>query len=130
MTAGSSRSQPSSESVAVWSTNRRPSIGSSSHHRAVRIRRMWPWANTATSPSAARARSITRSTRTGRLLEGLAAGAGMGPDGPAGHRLADRRGGDALVGAVVELAEVVVDLGLVGQADELAGVACPLQRAR
>ena len=43
-------SQPSTLSVAVPSTRRAPSAGSSSSQRAAITRSMWPWPKTATSP--------------------------------------------------------------------------------
>ena len=58
---------------------------------------------------APRRRRARTSARSLHLLRGLAAGRGVVPHRPAGHRLADLGGGEALVLAVVPLDEPLVD---------------------
>ena len=109
-------------SVRVSSANSRPSAAGSPSHRAMSTRRMCPWLNSATAPSAATAccdhgvgprphlRSRSRRRGTAR------------PDRPARDGLADLRGRDALVVAVVPLAQVVVDLGVGTETGEIDAV--------
>ncbi len=98
--------------VAVLRTKWRPSVTSSSSQRAVRARRAWEWPKTRTSPSYGGDPGVDAVQAGGDLGGGFAVGYRVGPDRPAGHGLADLRGGDALVVAVVPLDQVVVDLGV------------------
>ena len=131
MTAGSSCSQPSADRVAVWSTKRRPSTGSSSHHRAVEDPQdvaVGEHGDVAVGGPRPGDHPVGAAPR--RRPRVSPSGAGVGPDRPARHGPADLGGGEALVVAVVELAEVVVDLGpLAVRPASSTGVAGPLQRA-
>jgi hypothetical protein len=59
----------------------------------------------------------------GDLREGFAAGARVSEDVPAGNFFANLFGGEALILAVIEFAEVVLDLGAFAKAGEFAGLA-------
>ena len=64
------------------------------------------------------------------LLQRLAAGDARRATRPSRGALADLLGGEALVVAVVALAQVLVDLGAVAEPGQLGGLAGALQRAR
>ena len=87
------------------------------------MRRRCPCANSATSPSAASARAITRSARTPTSSTVSPPGEPCVRHGPARHALADLRRGQPLVVAVVDLDQVLVDLDDVAQPGQLGGVA-------
>jgi hypothetical protein len=81
---------------------------------------MCPCANSATSPSTARDRAISRSTLAPTLRR-LAARASVPEDQPAGHNLVDLLGRQSLVLAVVPLGQIGVDDRLSAEARQFAG---------
>ena len=99
-----------------------PSVAGSPTQRAMSTREKWPCPTSTTSPrSSTAAASASTPSAAGRdLLGGLPARARVRPDRPARVGLADLRGGEALVVAVVPLDEPVVD-AVDGQPGELGG---------
>ena len=98
-------SWPSTPIAAGREQEQRAVDGSRPSQRAVSTRSMWPWEKTSTSPSAGSAASTRVSARADSAAR-LAAGAAVAPEVPAGPALANLRGGQALVVAVVPLAQL------------------------
>ena len=109
VTTGCSRSHPSSLSRPGPGRRSRPTVGSRPIHRAASTRRTWEWATQATSPSTARTRSMTRSTRPPTSAAVSPPGAPSSKRSQPGPLLPDLGRGEALVGAVVPLGQVRVD---------------------
>ena len=99
---------------------RRPAARSSGRPST---RSTWPCANSATSPPGSSARAITRSARSPTWSGRLAARRAVAPDAPARALLADLGRGPALVVAVVELAQVGLDLRALAEPGQLARLA-------
>ena len=111
------------------SASRAPPAAASSSQRAASTRKMWPWAKASASPSAPR-EPRQHAVRAGAHLSRLlAARAAVPPQVPAGWSLTDLRRGQALVVAVVPLAQVLADLRPIAESGQLAGLARPPQRA-
>ena len=125
---GARARSPAPTRSTVSSLKNRPTSAGCSTQRAVSTRSEWPWAKTRVR-SCSRARATTRSRRAETSSAVSPPGDGVRPDRPAGHVLADLRGGHALVVAVGPLDEVVVDRG-VGEAGQLGRTTRALPRAR
>ena len=109
------------------SADRRPR--GSPIQRAASTRSTCPCANSAVSPSTARDRAITRSTRAPTCSGASPPGHPSRKINQPGATLLDLLGRQSLVFAVVPLDQVGVDDGLIAQARQFAGLSCPLHRA-
>jgi len=105
-----------------------PAPGGDPIQRAASTRSTCPWANNATSPSAARARAITRSNPCTYLLRRFAARTSILENQPAWRLLMDLLGRQPFILAVVPLGKIGIDDGGVAETRQLAGLPCSLHR--
>ena len=113
--------------VPVSRRSSRPSETGSRSQRAVSARSACACPNSSASPSVATAPGHDPVQPRRHLVRGLASGARVRPDRPAGHRLPDLVGGDPFVGPVGPLGQVLVHLGG-REPRELCGTARALPR--
>ena len=95
---------------------------------SVRVR--WPWPTSSTGPSIARTRADHALGPRSRLGDRLAAGAAVAPQVPVRSRATDLGRRAALVLAVVDLHQVLVELQRVAEPGQLRRAPRALQRAR